>query len=40
MNQNSNHSDDINSENISENEEKNNDVANQEKTPEHKSLGN
>jgi len=37
MNQNSNHSDDINSENISENEEKNNDVANQEKTPDHKS---
>ncbi len=37
MNQNSNHSDDINSENISENEEKNNDITNQEKTPEHKS---
>ncbi len=37
MNQNSNHSDDINSENISENEEKNNDVTNQEKTPDHKS---
>jgi class 3 adenylate cyclase len=37
MNQNSNHSDDSNSENISENEEKNDDVANQEKTPDHKS---
>ena len=37
MSQNSNHSDDNPSENISENEEKNDDVANQEKTPDHKS---
>ncbi len=37
MSQNSNHSDDNPSENISENEEKNNDVTNQEKTPDHKS---
>ena len=37
MSQNSNNSDDINSENNSENKEKNDDVAHQEKTPDHKS---
>ncbi len=37
MSQNSNHSDDINSEKISGNEEKNDDVTNHEKTPDHKS---
>jgi len=37
LSQNSNHSDDNNSENISENEEKIDDVTNQEKTPDHKS---